>query len=102
MAKTRGIDSTLLDPARPSGRGEWWDVAAGTTRLWRDAPNCALTYVHLDVYVVARAEAGCADCISAILECPNDASLLAALAYNARKISVDMLVEDLKIGATSR
>ena len=65
--------------------------------MWLHSARASIPGMQLDDYIAARAERGCADCISTILECPEDASLLAALAYNARKISVDMLVEELKI-----
>ena len=62
------IDSYSLDPANPSGRDVWWDVNNGIVR--RIAYS--MHQVGLEGFIVARAEQGCLDCISAILECPND------------------------------
>lgn len=56
---------------RSSGRGVWWDVTpSGVTQI-TNRDKCPATE-HLDVYIVARALKGCPDCISAILECPDD------------------------------
>lgn len=65
-----------------SGRGEWWEV--------RRHPEGYMVVVltnlrqsvgpqQLEDYVVARAVKGCPDCISAILECPEDLLLNMAL-----------------------
>lgn len=68
-----------------SGRNVWWVVlpidAAG--------PAC-VTYIgkalvsnakmmELEHHIVQRAHEGCPDCISAILECPEDVSLQVAV-----------------------
>ena len=66
----------ILDP---SGRGDWWDVIDGAT-FYIEANMKSMIMMSLDDYIVARAEAGCPDCISAILECPDDLMLRAALA----------------------
>ena len=68
-----------LDPAEPSGRDDWWIVNNGMVTRTGVIHSATNWKVHLERYVVERAEAGCADCISAILECPNDAWLVDAL-----------------------
>ena len=70
------VNSYSLDPAEPSGREDWWDVAHGHT-FWKNSYH--LVDVSLDDYIVARAERGCPDCMSAILECPHDDELNIAL-----------------------
>ena len=96
------INSGLLDPAEPSGRDDWWGVANGVTVLFRDAPHRNLRQVHLDVYIAMRAEAGCPDCISAVLECPTDPSLQAALKYSAKTLSAETMIGALKYAYTGK
>lgn len=69
-------EASTTDLTVPSGRGMWWklvdmddgDVFVGPlNRNGRFVASPAL-----ERYIVARAETGCPDCISAILECPND------------------------------
>lgn len=59
-----------------SGRGVWWNVIpidqagpAVVIQLVKDAPK---NVNNLERYIVERALKGCPDCISAILECPDD------------------------------
>ena len=73
------VNNYLLAPASPSGRDDWWTVFNGRT-CWLHSERMPIPGMQLDVYIVARAEAGCPDCISAILECPNDMALVRALA----------------------
>lgn len=72
------VNRYSLDPAEPSGRDVWWKVIIGST-LWIDASRAAISGTTLDAYIIRRAEAGCVDCISAILECENDVVLQAEL-----------------------
>lgn len=74
-----------------SGRGVWWDVipinSAGAVVTFmggvevedatipRWARGRARSIRMLEGYIAERALKGCPDCISAILECPNDLSL---------------------------
>lgn len=67
-----------------SGRDMWWEVYKseyGTSLVMykHKGGEPAWAQNHsmeaLEKYVVKRAEAGCPDCISAILECPEDTSL---------------------------
>lgn len=69
----------------PSGRDVWWEV-----RLTPLGHNIAAIirgplleevqrrpdWVGLDKYIVQRAMAGCPDCAAALLECPEDGSLM--------------------------
>lgn len=59
----------------PSGRDVWWNVSPlGATRIIKKGMNPE-NVTHLDAYIVYRADNGCMDCISAILECPDDPQL---------------------------
>lgn len=62
----------------PSGRGVWWEVWQGKSGvsivIYVDI-NITQAFNSLEEYVAQRAAAGCADCISAVLECPDDMSL---------------------------
>ena len=73
------VDSNLLDPTTPSGRDTWWGVMYGFTISWKSTYTGLLPMMTVEDYIVARAEAGCPDCISAIMECPTDPVLLEAL-----------------------
>ena len=69
------VNGYVLDRAEPSGRDDWWVVINGVA-LWRHSYHKAQS---LDEYIVLRAERGCADCISAIMECSNDKELQLAV-----------------------
>ena len=89
MKTRRKVNNDLLDPASPSGRDDWWEVTCinvqdtslegNQTRYIMNGPKQNMD-MALDDYIVARAHRGCADCISAILECPGDTSLHISLA----------------------
>ena len=84
----------------PSGRGDWWDVIDGAT-FYIEANRKSIVMMSLDDYVVARAEAGCPDCISAILECQRDELLLEALTYDICSPEIEVLVAELSHEAVS-
>lgn len=58
----------------PSGRDVWWEVHEGKTSITHrnEAPDGV---THLDAFIIYRADNGCLDCVSAILECPDDPQL---------------------------
>ena len=94
------VTEDMYDPANPSGRGDWWNVffihgnatvdGCNQTRYTLNKPSDMLA-CPLDDYIVERAMRGCADCLSTILECPDDPSLQAAL-VKARSRNIDTVV----------
>ena len=70
------VNRYLLDPATPSGRDDWWHVSKGMVTRVKETYNEVQWRMNLESYIVARADRGCADCISAILECPGDVWLI--------------------------
>lgn len=84
-------EASTTDLTVPSGRGVWWklvDMQDGIVvvgPLKRNGHSVASP--ALERYIVARAEAGCPDCISAILECPNDPYIKLVLNGGHRKVN---------------
>ena len=76
--KILGADYSV-EPDTASGRDDWWHVRDGFV-LWMLPSTKMPAMEDLEKYIAARAERGCADCISAIMECSEDVSLQAAVA----------------------
>ena len=96
------VNRYSLDPATPSGRDVWWAVIEGLTIGKMPYVVTPAGLVSLEDYIVARAERGCPDCISAILECQRDELLLEALTYDICSPEIEVLVAELSHEAEGR
>ena len=74
------LSKCFVDPANPSGRDVWWSITKGLIYWMHPSNPHPISGLSLENFIVMRAANGCPDCISAILECPDDAAIARALA----------------------